>query len=441
MRIAYFDCFAGISGDMTVGALISAGMPVEHLREELEKLPLQGCTISCHPLERSMIAATKFDVDVTAHPHPHVEHEHALHTEHHHPGGHAHHPHHHDNGHDHHHHEHETHVHTHGMSYAEIVHLIDDSDLSSNVIQRAKAIFLTIGKAEAHIHSIPLEEIHFHEVGAIDSIVDIISTAIGLEYFKIEECRSRVVPLGNGGTINTAHGIMPIPPPATVEILKGYPTELGAVAAEMTTPTGAGIIKSLSKGLLHQHEQLEPVAIGYGAGTKDFREVPNLLRIVIGDLKSQTTSHQVFPETDRVLQFTTVIDDMPANQLAFVQERLFEEGALEVYLRPVAMKKGRAGHEVVILSSEPLAERVLELLARETTTLGVRTERVSRRIAHRSSIELHHAEFGPIRAKEVDNGSGQPRRFEFEFEEVKRISHERGLPFREVYERLHRELR
>jgi uncharacterized protein (TIGR00299 family) protein len=441
MRIAYFDCFAGVSGDMTVGALLSAGMPIEYLRTELEKLPLQGFKVSCHPLERSMIVATKFDVDVLAHAHHHAEeHEHALHAEPHHPGGHAHHPHLHDDGH-HHHDEFETHVHAHGMNYAEIVQLIEESDLSKNVIQRSKAIFHTIGVAEAKIHGATLESVHFHEVGMVDSIVDIVSTAIGLDYFHIEECRSRVVPLGKGGTINTAHGIMPIPPPATIEILKQYPTELGSVAAEMTTPTGAAIIKSMSKGLLHEHEHLEPVAIGYGAGTKDFREVPNLLRIVIGELLSNSAPATAFPESDHVIQFTTVIDDMPANQLAYIHERLFEEGALEAYLRPIVMKKGRAGHELVILCSEPRSEHILSFLARETTTLGVRTEWVSRRIARRAGIELHHPEFGPIRAKEVDNGSVAPRRLEPEFEDVKRISRERGLPIREVYERLLRDLR
>ena len=437
MRIAYFDCFAGVSGDMTVGAFISAGMPVEHLRAELEKLSLPDYQVTCRKVERSMIAATKFDVDVLGHTHHHDE---SAHSEHHHPGGHAHDPHTHENGHQHQ--EFETHVHTHGMSYREIVRLIEESDLSDRIIERSKSIFTVIGDAEARIHGIPLDEVHFHEVGTVDSIVDIVSTAIALEYFQIEECRSRVVPLGNGGTIRTAHGTMPIPTPATIEILKGYPTELGPVASEMTTPTGAGILKAMSKGVLHHTEHVEPVAIGYGAGTKEFLEIPNLLRIVIGDLTSEHVTRHVFPAVDHVIQLTTVIDDMPPTQLSYVQERLFEEGALEVYLRPVAMKKGRSGHELVILSHEQTSERLLEILATETTTLGVRTERLSRRIAKRGAIELKHAEFGSIRAKEVDNGvPGKKPRFEFEFEDVKRISREHGLPMREVYERLLKELR
>ena len=433
MRIAYFDCFAGLSGDMTVAAFLSAGMPLEHLRSELTKLPLTGYHISSHLIERSMISAVKFDVEIGEHLHGH-EHNHAHHSH----DGHSH-DHHADHAHDEdHHHDEDTHVHHHGKSYAEIQYLISESELSSNVKHRAHSIFRAIGEAEARIHAIPLEAIHFHEVGAVDSIVDIVSTAIALEYFGIEECRSRAVPLGNGGMIRTAHGIMPIPAPATLEILKGYPTELGPVAAEMTTPTGAGIIKATSAGLLLNSESIEPLAIGYGAGMKHFEEIPNLLRIVIGDLKSHQKPSGAFPESDTVLQFTTAIDDMPPTVLSYVQERLLEAGALDVYLRPVSMKKGRAGHELLVLSKEEDGERMLQIIESETTTLGVRVERIARRIAPRAHHELHHQTFGPLHAKEI--GRGEIHRTEIEYEDVKRISLELGLPMRDVYERLRREL-
>lgn len=425
MRIAFFDCFAGVSGDMTVAALISAGMPIEHLRSQLQKLPLSGYELSTHLIERSMISAVKFDVKI-GHDH---DHDHDHHGDHHHE---------HDQNHHDHDHHHETHLHSHGMSYASIRDQIVGSGLSERVKTRSLAIFRAIGEAEARIHNKPLEEIHFHEVGAVDSIVDIVSTAIGLEYFDVESCRSRAVPLGSGGMIDTAHGRMPIPTPATLEILKGYPTELGPVAREMTTPTGAGIIRALSNGLLAQTDHLEPTAIGYGAGTMEFAEVPNLLRLVIGDLKSATRTGSAFPEHDTVVQITTVIDDMTPVHLAAVHEQLFEAGALEAYLRPVLMKKGRAGHELVILTEDGAEESILALLARETTTLGVRIERVTRRIAHRELSEVEHPDFGLVHTKRIQ-ADGFPRT-EPEFEDVKRIAREHRLPMSEVLERLRRDL-
>jgi len=362
----------------------------------------------------------KFDVEIDAHEHAHHHHD-------------AHHD--HDGHHDH----SETHVHSHGLSYHEIQHLIGDSDLAERVKQLSLEIFRHIGIAEARIHNVPIETVHFHEVGAVDSIVDIVSTAIGLAYFDVEECRSRAVPLGAGGFIHTAHGVMPVPAPATIAILEGYPTELGKVESELTTPTGAGIIRATSKGLLQQEEELSPIAIGYGAGTKEFREIPNLLRIIIGELHTDRTSRSeqgisAFPKTDWVIQLTTAIDDMPPTALAYVQSQLMEAGALDVYLRPVLMKKGRAGHEMVILVSETGAERTLNILARETTTLGVRYERIRRQIADREYLEIEHKDFGPVHAKQISHGSFS--RTEFEYEDVKRIALENGLPLREVYDRL-----
>ncbi|HWF44984.1 MAG TPA: nickel pincer cofactor biosynthesis protein LarC [Candidatus Kapabacteria bacterium] len=420
MRIAYFDCFAGLSGDMTVGALISAGLPLEYLTHELTKLPLAGYRVSTRLVERSMISAVKFDVEIGTHEHSH---------------------HHHDRHHDHFgHHDHtETHVHSHGLSYHEIQHVIGESDLAERVKLLSLEIFRHIGIAEARIHNVPIEKVHFHEVGAVDSIVDIVSVAIGLVYFEVEECRSRAVPLGAGGFIHTAHGVMPVPAPATIAILEGYPTELGMVESELTTPTGAGIIRATSTGLLRREEELSPIAIGYGAGTKEFREIPNLLRIVIGELntdRAMQSEHGIsaFPKTDWVVQLTTAIDDMPPTALAYVQSQLMEAGALDVYLRPIIMKKGRAGHEMVVLASETAAEQMLNILARETTTLGIRYERIRRHIADREHVEVEHEDFGSVHAKRISHGSFS--RMEFEYEDVKRIALENSLPLREVYDRL-----
>jgi pyridinium-3,5-bisthiocarboxylic acid mononucleotide nickel chelatase len=434
MKILYFDCFSGISGDMAVGALLSAGMPLSHLQQELTKLDLSGYSLSQRTIERSMISAVKFEVTLDAghhhdgHEHHHHQDDHHYHHSHHHdPNGH-HHDHH---AHDHHHHE-EPHVHTHGLKFSEIVELFANSSLSQITKQRAIAIFKEIAIAEARIHNVSLDHVHFHEVGAIDSIADIASVAIGLEYFGIEECYSRVVPLGAGGMIRTAHGIMPIPTPATLEIMKGYPTELGRVHAEMTTPTGAGIIKALSKGALSQQQAIKPLHIGFGGGTKDFAEAPNLLRIVIGEVNEEASHH--FSARDVITQFTTTIDDMTPAELARAQERLFEVGALDAYVRPVFMKKNRAGHELVVIAEPSRQDAILSVLSKETTTIGVRVEQIERRLQPREEATIEHPEFGSVRAKRI--GLSGSERIEPEYEEVKRISQEQGLSFRDIFLRL-----
>jgi uncharacterized protein (TIGR00299 family) protein len=452
MRILYFDCFAGMSGDMVVGALLSAGMPLEHLQQELAKIHLHGYHLHARTIERSMISAINFDVALDhdhSHEHTHLhahthDHEHA--NEH----GHSHvHDHHssHDHGHlndGHHHHHHdgtpdpehtnEQHVHTHGLSYQQIRELFMQSHLSDSAKHRAIAIFHEIAVAEARIHNVSLEDVHFHEVGAIDSIVDIASVAIGLDFFGVEQCFSRPVPLGAGGTIKTAHGIMPIPTPATLEIMKGYPTELGAVHSEMTTPTGAGIIKALSRGELPASSAMRPLATGFGGGTKEFKEIPNLLRIIVADIDAHSPSGS-FSQSDVVTQLTTTIDDMTPQMLAYVQERLIENGALDAYYRPLLMKKGRPGHELVILAKPSSTDHILSTLAQETTTIGVRVEQIPRRLHPREQAVVHHPEFGEVLMKRIVFGDGQ-QRLEPEYDDMKRIARERGLPIREVFKRL-----
>jgi pyridinium-3,5-bisthiocarboxylic acid mononucleotide nickel chelatase len=439
MRILFFDCFAGMSGDMAVGAMISAGMPIEHLQHELAKIHLHGYHLHSRTIERSMISAVKFDVALD-HDHSHV-HEHTHQDEHTHAHIHDHHSS-HNHGHlndGHHHPEHEEHtdeqhVHTHGLSYKEIRELFLHSQLSEITKQRAIAIFHEIAIAEAKIHNVMLEDVHFHEVGAIDSIVDIASVAIGLEFFGIEQCYSRPVPLGAGGTIKTAHGIMPIPTPATLEIMKGYATDLGPVHSEMTTPTGAGIIKALSSGELPAGTSMRPLATGFGAGTKEFREIPNLLRIIVADVDDQSYS-QHFTQSDIVTQLTTTIDDMTPQMLAYVQERLIEGGALDAYYRPLLMKKGRPGHELIILAKPSSTDHLLSILAQETTTIGVRIEQISRRLHPREQAVINHPEFGEVLMKRIITGQGEER-LEPEYDDMKRIARERGLPIREVYKRL-----
>lgn len=436
---------------MTVAAMLDAGLPFDHLQEQLQKLPIGHFHVYQHRIERSMISAVQFKVHAADHHHEHSHGEHS-HDEHHHGHSHGHsHEHSHDHGHSHHHHDHshshdhshhhhaaiesteEQHVHTHGLSYQEIVELFTNSALSENTKRYALAIFKEIAIAEAKVHNMSLETVHFHEVGAIDSIVDIAAVAVGLDYFNIERCYARTVPLGAGGMVRTAHGVMPIPTPATLEILKGCPTELGVVSAELTTPTGAGIIKACSNGLLPQHLHLDVKAVGFGGGTKEFQEVPNLLRIVIAETSEAAQSaNRYFPERDTVVQLTTSIDDMTGQQLAYVQELLLQRGALDAYYRPILMKKGRPAQELLIMTSEERLESVLEVVARETTTIGIRVERLERRLAQRESVESDIPRVGSVKSKRVNSGAGQER-IEIEFEEVKRIAHENGLTLREVY--------
>jgi uncharacterized protein (TIGR00299 family) protein len=447
MRILYFDCFAGISGDMTVGALISAGLPLEYLKQELQNLPLNGYTINTRLIERSMISAVKFDVITNPeHQGNAHSHEHGHTEDHHHPhiGEHRHsHEHSHSNSEDHSHEQLETHVHTHGLSFREIKDLIEQSGLSPKVKFLSVAIYRSIAVAEARIHNLDLETVHFHEVGAIDSIVDIVSTAIGLDYFGIDECRSRAVPLGSGGMVRTAHGLMPIPTPATLDILKDCAIEPGVVASEMTTPTGAGIIKATYGGKLHANEILKPIAIGYGAGTKQFAEIPNLLRIVVGELEAIDididSNASAFPETDSILQLTTAIDDMTAQNLSYLQEQILKLGALDAYLRPIVMKKGRAAHELIILSKSELLERILSLLAEECTTLGVRVETLQRRLARREIVYVEHPIFGKIQMKAVAHNRSNSRLLP-EFDEVRRLAEQNGMTLKTVYSLLSEKL-
>lgn len=400
MTIAYFDTFAGISGDMTLGAFIHAGVPLEHLQIELKKLGIGGYSLHSRIIERSAISAVKIDVE--------IEGEH------------------------HHHHEsHHNHEHSHGKarSLKDILSLIKSSELSAQIQRRAEKIFTVIGEAEAKIHNTTIDKIHFHEVGAVDSIVDIVGTCICLEFFNIEKIYSSPIHLGSGGFVNTQHGTMPIPTPATVEILKDYPTVLTNISSELTTPTGAGIIKALSSGTLSL-EQLNVKRIGYGAGTKELEHVPNLLRVFIGEF------NPVY-ETDELVSVETNIDDMNPEVYPFVIEKLLSRGAHDAYLIPVIMKKGRPGIVLSALVHRGKLDDVVKIIFEQTTTLGVRIQTVERKKLQRDSKTIV-TRFGNVKVKSiVANGV---ERLVPEFEECKRIALEKNIPLKDVYRLLESEL-
>jgi uncharacterized protein (TIGR00299 family) protein len=387
MSIAYFDTIGGISGDMTLGAFVSAGVPLEVLSDALRKLNVSGFELQASHIERSGIVATKIDVMVTEEPH-----------------GHRH--------------------------LGDIEQLIDASGLGTFVKDTAKKIFRELAKAEAHVHQSEIDRVHFHEVGAVDSIVDIVGAAICLDHLRITDVYSSPVKLGSGGFVNTQHGTMPVPTPATVEILKGYPTILTSLPYELTTPTGAAIIKALSRGILSM-ERLKIQQIGYGAGSREMKEIPNLLRVMVGTLEEGYG-------TDELVTVETNIDDMNPEIYPYVIEKLLEAGAHDAYVVPVIMKKGRPGILFSVLAQRSMLDALLGILFRETTTLGVRIHPVERRKVQRSARQVQTS-FGLVKVKVVVQDTRE--RLVPEYEECKRIALERNLPLKEVYGILEKELR
>jgi uncharacterized protein (TIGR00299 family) protein len=386
MRIAFFDVFSGISGDMTLGALVHAGMPFDTLVAELQKLGVPGFELEAKHITRNGIDAVKLDVVITDQPkyHRHLK---------------------------------------------DIEAIIDGGTFSDGVKTTAKRIFREIAVAEAKVHGSTLEKVHFHEVGAIDSIVDIVGTVICLDHLRIERVYSSAVRTGSGGTVKTQHGIMPIPAPATLEILKGYPTVPTDIPVELTTPTGAAIIKALSSGVITL-ERLRVESIGYGAGTKEIPQIPNLLRVAVGELEPAL-------DQDEVVSVETNIDDMNPEIMPYVIERLLAVGAHDAYLIPILMKKGRPGMLLSILTERRVLEPVLHVVFRETTTLGVRIQPIERRKVRRASRTVTTS-FGETKVKVVVHDGGE--RLIPEHDECRRIATERNLPLKEVYRILEREL-
>jgi uncharacterized protein (TIGR00299 family) protein len=382
MKIAYFDTIAGISGDMTLGAFVSAGVPLEILRDGIKKLGVSGIELEASHIPKNGITAVKLSVIVSE-------------------------------------------AKAHHRHMKEIIELIDGSALGIRIKEDSKKIFMEVGKAEASVHGIPVEKVHFHEVGAIDSIVDIVGTAICLDYFNIESVYSSAVKLGSGGFVESEHGKLPVPAPATVEILRGYPTVMTEISHELTTPTGAAIIKALSCGVLTS-EEIKVGQIGYGAGSRDIPGIPNLLRIMIGKIRLEA-------EGDECILMETNIDDMNPEIFPYLIEQLLTTGARDAFLVPIIMKKGRPGVLVSALVERSMVDEVVSIFFRETTTLGVRMQRVERRKLIREEREVDSV-FGRIRMK-VARYSGSEKLIP-EFEECKRIAVETGLPLQDVYRRL-----
>jgi uncharacterized protein (TIGR00299 family) protein len=438
MSILYFDCFSGISGDMALGALIDCGVPVEALREGLSSLAVTGWEIAAQPVLQSGIHA--MDVTISLHGVTDVEelqstHSADNHHEHEHHHNHHDHDHQHEHDHDHDHHDH-THHHSHGRSMAEIRTVIEASGLSERVKRSSLEIFGRIAAAEAHLHHSTLEEIHFHEIGGVDSLIDICGVAWCLEYLDIESVYCSALPY-SAGFVDCAHGRMPVPAPATLELLKDALLTPTDVKGELVTPTGAGIVAALSKGF-GPPPAMTPRRIGHGSGKKRFADRPNLLRVVVGDAAETPAHLQTEPGLDGLEWQTlslieTNVDDMNPEFFNYVFERLFAAGALDVWLQPVQMKKNRPAFVLSVLCESSARDAVVTVLLRETTTLGVRLTTVQRAALTRA-IQTVETPYGAVRIKIADWPQQQLHRAVPEYSDVERRAQESGATLREVYQ-------
>ena len=385
MKAIYLETFAGISGNMLLGALLDAGFPIDVLKQELTKLNLGEYELVNQRANKLGIDAQYFNVLLPqGHEHSH-NHEHAHNEEQHfHCQEYAHtydpvhhHEHHHEHTHEHHHHDELPHTHHHHehRNLKAVMEIIDGSTLSQSIKDKAREVFTAIAVAEAKVHGKTVEEVHFHEVGAIDTIIDIVGCLLGLEYLGIEKVYVGKITTGHG-FVKCAHGLMPVPAPATAELLQGLPQEKGRVAKELTTPTGAALAKVLGETALELPEGFACEKIAYGAGTWEL-EIPNVLRVHVGAVANE--------KSDSILEVACNIDDMSGEVFAYVIERLLLAGALDAWAEPIVMKKGRPAYKLVFLVDEDKLVRLLDVVFEETTTLGVRYHKVERSTLERKS--------------------------------------------------------
>jgi pyridinium-3,5-bisthiocarboxylic acid mononucleotide nickel chelatase len=379
--IAYFDCFSGISGDMVLGAQVDAGADPRLIERELRKLGLENWKISAEKVKRGAIFATQVKVETLE---------------------------------DHHH---------RGLSI--ILKRIEDANLAPRAAERARQIFTRLAEAEAKVHQIPAEKVHFHEVGAVDSIIDIVGAAIGFELLGIDEFACSAFDVG-GGQVKTAHGLLPVPAPATAELLRGAPVYTSGIARELVTPTGAAIATTLSTRFAEAPE-MTLRAIGYGAGSADLKEKPNVLRLLIGENSvAEPGEHWDAPVT--VVE--TNLDDMSPQIYGYFVERALEAGALDVFSAPVQMKKNRPGLLVTLLAEPVNVSRLIDLIFRETTTIGVRTHEVRRKTLDREFLPVT-TPFGEVRMK-ISRMNGSILNAAPEYDDCRRIAAERGIPLKQV---------
>ena len=388
---AYFDCFSGISGDMTLGALIDLGVSPGWLQDELTRLPLKGFQLAVTPVVRSGISANLVKVEV--------------------------------------------HDSKKSRDFKEIKSLIETCPLSETVKSNSLNIFEKLARAEAAIHGCSPEEVHFHELGGIDAIVDIVGTALCLEKLGINKITASKLPLGSG-FVDCQHGKLPIPAPATLEILENIPIYGTEAMNELVTPTGAAIIACLADSFGPLPE-MSLKKTGYGAGQRKLQDRPNLLRIISGTPVGPEIDLKDSLQTDQIIILETCIDDMNPELFGFLMERIFEDGALDVYWIPVHMKKNRPGTMVQVLCKEDRKDNLIRRLFAETTSLGIRYYHAHRQLLARDELTVTTS-FGEIRVKRIKDQLGSMRLIP-EYEACKEIALQRKIPLRVVYDTIAKE--
>ncbi|WP_263381177.1 nickel pincer cofactor biosynthesis protein LarC [Granulicella arctica] len=428
MRIAYLDCFAGISGDMFLGALIDAGVDPQVLHTATAALGL-GASLRVETVDRSGISCTKVHVlegerlaedapkVAKAHTHDHDDghtHQHHPRTQHEHKIGHAH-------THD----DEHTHQHSHGRSLTVIRGLIQSAALAAPVKSLAIRAFELLGASEAKIHDVPVEQIHFHEVGAVDAIVDIVAASAGIHALGVDRWHCSPLNVG-GGMVDCAHGRFPVPAPATADLLKGIPTYSATVQMELVTPTGAALVRALECSF-GQQPAMQVEKIGYGAGSRNPAGFPNVLRLSVGEADEKSLQSGA---SDTVMVLETALDDLSPQILAHVTETALALGALDVMCTAVQMKKGRMGTLLTVLADEMHAPALERLLLRETTTLGIRAHREHRSCLDRSFVSVT-TEFGEIRIK-VGSLRGEELNAAPEFEDCRSAATAHKVPVKQV---------
>jgi len=380
MKLAYFDCFSGISGDMTLGALVDAGLSLDVLRSSLQSLQIPGWHLSAEKVWKSGMSATQVKVTTE---------DQAQHR-----------------------------------SLTDILGILQKSQLSPSVRHRAAAIFTKLGEAEAAVHDVPLERIHFHEVGAVDAIVDIVGACIGCDALGIEEFACSPLNVGEG-TAKMAHGILPVPAPATARLLQGKPTYSNGVQKELVTPTGAAIVATLCEHFGPQ-PPMTVCVIGYGAATADLEGQPNVLRIMIGESAQKAVPG--FNEEISVIEAN--LDDMNPQIYGYFSEKALAAGALDVYTTPVQMKKNRPGTLLTVLCKPQDASALISLIFAETTTFGVRSYQAQRRILPREHVSVS-THYGDIRIK-LSRVNGRILHVAPEYEDCRRLAEQHNVPLQRV---------
>lgn len=399
MKVLYYDCFSGISGDMNLAAMIDLGVEKEYLINELKKLGLNEYEIKVSKDNRKGISGTRVNVILGTESDNHHQHCH--------------------------------------RSLKDIISIINSSKLNDKVKKLSIDIFMKVALAEAKVHNVPINEVHFHEVGAVDSIVDIVGAAICIDYLKADKIMSSKVEIG-GGFVKCAHGILPVPAPATAEILKDIPIKSGKIFFEATTPTGAAILAAVVDEFT-ENKFFKIKKIGCGIGHKDEGDIPNILRVFLGETQEKYIgkgySVRDYNREEAII-LECNIDDMNPEIYEYVMDKLMKSGAMDVYMTPIIMKKGRPAVTLSVLCSENTEQQLEDILLLETTTIGVRKYKVNKTMLKRETIKVNTI-YGDVNAK-VSYINGEKVKFKPEYEDCRKIAEDHSVPINKVYEEVNK---